>query len=418
MYCAAAVRERGGIILSNDSDLYAHDLGPNGAFVFLSSAELLANDEKASGLSAQYCETIRLDVFRSQEIAQRLGLNNLQQLAYEYSRWRSQALPEAVGSAKRHQGNDHEGFESFLQDYNTEPSALESQHFSSEALARLSTYSQLLDPRISEFVCQLESKEEVATVEVYLLFIIEDPSRSSAWLVSSTQRSLAYSLCALWHDQSRIPKTEFVEFQRRGSSYVAHEITLVSAADILSFATTLQTQLQHFIHTFSDMPNPLIWKVYALSETYHWYLNTSRTPPSPESMTRALTGRFAPRSNWEDIHLEAQIQAVLYSLRMLKQILSYTLTAIALPLPDEPLTRLATALETLPPLALLMPSLYDLASQSKSLDVENILHRLALILQDETTSPKLSPIHNNSEDDTSDERPTAEGDTETKASTN
>ena len=153
-----------------------HDLGSHGAFVFLSSADLRANDDFEEDVSKGCCQTFKLSVFRPRDIAERLGLDNLQKLAFEYQIKQSKTLPEALQSAKEHQVKSHSGFENFLTGYVTEPSVSESQQFSPESLARLSSHGKSLDPRISEIICQLESKDP-QIINAYLLCLIEDSAR-------------------------------------------------------------------------------------------------------------------------------------------------------------------------------------------------------------------------------------------------
>ena len=178
VYCAAAAKASGAIVLSNDSDLFVHNLGSHGAFVFLSSADLRANDDSEEDVQKGSCQTFKLSMFQPGHIAERLGLDNLQELAFEYRKitMQSTTLPEALQSAKEHQGRSRSGFEKFLKGYITEPSVSESQQFSPKSLARLSSHGKLLDPRISEVICQLESKDP-QIIHAYLLCLIEDPAR-------------------------------------------------------------------------------------------------------------------------------------------------------------------------------------------------------------------------------------------------
>lgn len=407
VYCAAAAKQSGAIVLSNDSDLFVHDLGFNGSFVFLSSAELRANDDHDEGLREDICQTIRLSIFRPRDIAERLGLDNLQQLAYEFQRRHSQTLPEALENAKKHQGGEHEGFQYFVEQYITEPSVSESQQFSQESLARISSHGRLLDPRVSETICQLESKAQ-QTVHASLLCLIEDPARSSAWLVSSSHRYFAYSIYGTFcNDQTEASSPVIIELTRRGQSFAADEIPIFSYDGLVDFALRLHKQLDEYRSQFSELHKPLVWRLYALSQVYHWYLNTSRTPPSREALTRAMTGRHKRRPSWDDIHLSAQIQAVLYSLRMIKQMLGYT-AAFPNTFSDPVLQNLATVLADLPNMALLIPSDLELAAQMSDSDVDDILNKLAAILQEEAASPDQDPNHGiESDEDTHDERPDA-----------
>ena len=389
-YCAAAAKESSAIILSNDSDLFVHDLGSNGAFVYLSSAELRATDDNDEGLVEHCCQIIRLSVFRPRDIAQRLGLDNLHQLAFEFHKRHSQTLPEALEAAKRHQGRGHEGFQMFLKQYILEPSDSESQQFSEESLARIFSHEKLLDPRTSEVICQLESKD-LQTTHAYLLCLIEDPFRSSAWLVTSAHRYFAYSIYSmLSNNQTEDSNTVIVEHTRRGQNFVEHVIPLLSHDGVIDFANHLHRQLDEYDTRFSGLYKPLVWRLYALSQVYHWYLNASRTPPSREDLTGAMTGQYKPRPTWDDIHLSAQIQAVLYSLRMIKQIL-----ACAVPATNSSANRvlrdLAATLEDLPDMALMIPSSFELAAQISNVDVNNILDDLAAQLQKEAGATDQDP---------------------------
>ena len=408
VYCAAAAKESGAIILSNDSDLFVHDLGSNGAFVYLSSTDLRANDENDRDLGKDCCQTLRLSVFRPRDIAKRLGLDNLHRLAFEFQIKHSSTLPEAVKAAKMHQGKEHEAFQRFLKGYITEPSVFESQYFSKESLARISTRGRLLDPRISEVICQLESNDRFVKIPVhaYLLCLIEDPARSSAWLASSSHRYFAYSIyTTICNNRPEASNTAIVELTRRGQSFAAQEIPLLSRDGVNDFALRLHQQLDQYTTRFSGIHKPLVWRLYALSQVYHRYLNTGRTPPSREALTRAMTGTYKPRPTWDDIHLSAQIQAVLYSLRMVKQILAYTAAATDTHR-NPPLQNLAKILDDLPNMALLIPSSLELAAQISEYNIDNILNNLATILQKEAGSTDGDPNRGvKSDGDTHDGRP-------------
>ena len=93
---------------------------------------------------------------------------------------------------------------------------------------------------------------------------------------------------------------------------------------------------------------------------------------------------YTPHPTWEDIHLEAQVQAVLYALRMIKQVLQFIAAAIEIPLPEE-LLKLTTSLQDLPVLSRLIPSPFELREVAEGVDVEGIMGRLAMLLQEEVT---------------------------------
>ena len=395
VYCALAARKNGGIILSNDSDLYVHDLG-TGAFVYLDSVEMPPSKDRQQNANSEDCKLIELGLNCPRDIAKRLGFSNLRELAYQFTRGYSQTLPEAIKAAKKHQRDDQISFNGFAQEYITETFISESKHFSPEALAPLSIQSQFIDPRLSELVYQLESKD-CHIAEAYLLCLIEDPCRSSAWLVSSGQRTFAYSICAL--PRKRKPGSEDLKIEecnRRGQDFIMQEISLLPEPEIIAYANSSQKRIQTITDTFSEIPSNLIWRIYTLFEVYRWYLNGDRTPPAKELLKSALTGVTHPRLTWETTHLSAQIQAVLFSLRMIYQALVYIVSATAEPLPTS-LRELATTLEKLPSLAQLIPSPFELASQTANLDIGSVLHRLAMMLQNEADHDGLSVIDTSEE---------------------
>lgn len=380
-YCASVARKTGGIILSDDSDLYVHDLGL-GTFVHFDLVGMRATSHEQPGSGLVACEVIELGLNSPNDVAKSFGVGNLRELAYQFTRGYSQTLPEAMKSAKKRQAIDQISFDDFAREYTTEPSILESECFSSEALARVSTQSHLSDPRVSEVICQLESKASHAT-EAYLLSLVDDPTRSSAWLVSSSQRTFAYSVCVLsLKSTSGRANIAIEECIRRGQDFVKQGISLLTEPETNAYASNLLGNLRTFTITFSNIPSNLIWRLYALFEVYQWHLNTNKTPPTQELLNSALTGKVHPQLTWQTIHLSAQIQAILYSLRMIHQIFIYVTSAAASPL-SPTLKDLATTLETLPSLAQLMPSPFELASQTAALNMESILHRLANVLQDE-----------------------------------
>lgn len=273
-YCALAARHCGNtpIILSDDSDLFHYDLGPTGNFVYLSTTELRPfTAEERPSERPETCETIKFEVFQSQDIAKRLGVE-LREIAFQFSQNPSQTLPQAIKAAKEKEGRQQADLNNFLDQY-VEPSVTKTRHATPNSSTQTAHHLQFLDPRMSELVVQLEESGNEA-IEVYLLFLIEDLSRASAWSVSWSQRAFAYSLCALNHEGFN----DIVECNRRGSIYMRQKIPLLPQASVFESATNLQEQIDSYRQTFSDLANPLNWRTFALSEVYKWYLDTAKTP--------------------------------------------------------------------------------------------------------------------------------------------
>ena len=99
-------------------------------------------------------------------------------------------------------------------------------------------------------------------------------------------------------------------------------------------------------------------------------------------MQRVLTGAYSPHPDWGDIHLEAQVQGVLYALRMVGQVVGYVAEAVEEALPGE-LVELKAALRDLPVLAKLIPSPFELREMVQGVDVGAVMERLGPSLQEE-----------------------------------
>lgn len=358
-YCALAARSSGNIpiILSNDSDLFLHDLGENAGFAFLSTTELRPVVLECA------CKGMKLAIFQPRNIAKRLGVE-LQLLGFQLSKTPSQTLSQAVEAVNRKKYGQDIALSQFLDRY-VQPST-----------TKMQPSTPGLDPRISELVLQLERREN-RPIEVYLLPLMEDPSRASAWSISSSQRVFAYSICTLTGAKEDMA-AGISECTRKGSNYVMQSIKVMSMTQILAFASKLRKGINIYQRTFSELYNPLIWRIFAISEVYRWHLDAGKSPPSAEMMARALSAE--PHMSWEDIHFSAQIQALLYSLRMISQALAYKSAISTGPAPAKELQNSGVCLKDLPFLALLLPSPHELARCAAALDVEGVLHRLANIL--------------------------------------
>lgn len=87
---------------------------------------------------------------------------------------------------------------------------------------------------------------------------------------------------------------------------------------------------------------------------------------------------------WEDLHLSAQIQAVLYSLRMLKQTLA-TIPPGIKSTKLAPFQHLSVVLTELPPLAQLLASRLELAAQvPRGFDAKIVVRTVVVMLRSRT----------------------------------
>ncbi|KAL8731904.1 MAG: hypothetical protein Q9181_004140 [Wetmoreana brouardii] len=307
-YCASAAKGSGGLVLTGDSDMLVHDIGKDSAVVFFNHLEF-----KRIGESPEHDSMVTAEIFRPADIAQRLGLPNLQRLAYEVKADPTIGFSEANRRA-RQSSNNPTRLRDFLEEYE-----IDQPTFTVPVPSQRS--NPLLDPRISELILQLSSTEDQG-VRIYLPFLIDDPSRSSAWVVSSAIRYLTYNLLCSYIPN---PLEEITEVSRKGFRILPSAIPL-SPSSISNEVEALTSHMQETQEHAPALTPTLRYRTFALRETYRWYITSDRNPPSHSIIDRALTCEYAKSTmTWEDIHLEAQIQAVLYALRMMKQSVTYLL---------------------------------------------------------------------------------------------
>ena len=333
-YCAQAARRSGGIVLTSDSDLLIHDLGSNGAVAFFSQVQLL----KCDGCDDQ---KIMASVSVASEISRSLGLKDLLRLGFEIKEDPSVTLAEAVRRAKeRIAGEKMDLLHEFCLEY---------REIDLRSSSSVDIYETIIDPRISELVLQVHSKEDSAA-RMYLPFLIEDPTRASAWSVASEIRSLAYSL--LLNSNKRNQITAIQEYSRRGGQIMPLEMSLMDPSECTTYAKMIIERRKSVVAFFQSYSETSIWRAMGLIEVYAWYIAEERTLPSDDLVTNAVNReRRRGLLSWQEIHLSAQLQAALYSMRIASQVLAYTETTSKSPkFPD-----LTMQLQSLPALEELFP---------------------------------------------------------------
>lgn len=305
-YCAQHLSQHGGIVLTSDSDLLAHDLG-NGRVVFFREIYL-------DGSSNLTCST-----FSPREISERLGLpsKDLCRFAYERKSCAHSTLPQILQNCAR-PVKDNVGYERFCQEY--------LRH----EICSLPTSADggsvpigFLDPRLSELILQLglgnSESLEVRENKIFLPVLVEDPLRGSAWEQSLPIRQLAYTL-ARW----LIPGTDSsVQEYRRVNTQVqkGREVFFLTKPNAQAFAEELVAALAQVKEETNNDPI-LCWQILCLymdiRESFEQGKKSSvlQVLQQPRNLPRSKTGKIG----WEIIHFAAQLQASHYSFRMLKQV--------------------------------------------------------------------------------------------------
>lgn len=273
------------IIFTSDTDLLLYNYAPETLIVFFQDADV------TTGFKA-YCP---------EQMRQRMQLQHLAQFAFAMTREPSRTSDDLLRDAK---GLDltSDAYLEFSERYAGR--TVVTNHVS--AFNSLPLPLQMLDVRISEFVHQ--ALESSPTPLVYLPLLVEDPNQSSAWSSGQDYRELAYSMLA--------PKTSTVhEYRRKAQGISVQELRLsatdVSVADMMAHISGVSKWASD-----RNLSRALMWPLFALSIV----LLDSKTTPSVPVVLRVLNGDFD--NSWEFIHLTARLQAVLYSLRVLQQVIT------------------------------------------------------------------------------------------------
>lgn len=351
IFCARAVSEWGGIILTNDSDLLVYNLGTHGGVVFLDQLEF----REAHGTSRK-CDTFQAFINKTSDISSRLGFDDFRSIAFEIALDTHVSFPVAIKRAGLREGDtsDRKSLQSFFDEYDIKPSSLENYQRTGMALATGRFNGLFLDARNSELII---------SGSMYLPFLIDDPSKISAWNVSRQLRLFAYSCLALGIYQ--FPKTIF-EHSRRGARIVENRVQTLSCEDTIVFGKMLIDSVESFEDSVSGLCIQHFWRLFAAHSVYKWYLDEEKSLPSKSSLVAAYAGITAgDKLTWFDIHISAQMQAFLYAFRALKQILNYlNVKADGRSLLPAELWAVQTRLSSLPSINELIPSRLELATQS------------------------------------------------------
>ncbi|KAJ5184570.1 Small-subunit processome Utp21 [Penicillium cf. griseofulvum] len=337
--CASVAKLTGCAVLTDDSDLLLHDLGQHGAVLFLDSVQT------SSGIWDPAEPDIRGLRICPHSLSGRLGIPSVQWFAYELQRNIHISFAELIQISKESSKATELSSEylEFLREYQHETA-------DNEVIREAKQSLQSLDPRVSELFWQYELPGIYCSDEqphVYLGILNEDSSRRCAWEQGRTYRSLGYS----FFNNSRPTANRFTalhEFVRRGGRIVAEEITLSGAKTVASDMDLVRKRLATAHTTFDGgLSVESFWFLFALSDIYRDGSGTTTVPSAKELESFLTKGYMVQSTRWPDIHLLAQIQAALYSLRILKQLLDIAA-------PGDDMVESSSLFADLPPLHIMM----------------------------------------------------------------
>ncbi|KAI5283905.1 hypothetical protein KEM54_001742 [Ascosphaera aggregata] len=303
--CAESARNSGSSVLTQDSDLLIHDLG-DASVIFLDS---LALTESGSLLAREW---------RPSSIVKRLGVPSMQHLGFEIYRHRSSSLATIVQHSKSlYDARTSAMFASFRKEYDVRPGPQVSN-------------PHIMDPRISELYAQYMLPSELddasGAPHIYLPMLIEDYTRSAACLQGSDIRLAAYSIFNLSFPPEK-RKTCVTEYMRRASSVAAVNVTLLTSDDALEYAQIVLSKIESIRGACDSDCLPIhFWLAFAVSDVF---ANNANKNMDFQSLERLLmTGCREGSLRWGDLHFQAQLHAVLYSVRIFRTLVSVALNSL------------------------------------------------------------------------------------------
>lgn len=332
-FCAQAVEIHGGTLITSDSDLLLYDLGPDGNVVFLNDisisdppSQALTTQESAG--SAAQTRAISALVYNQHAILKNMGPKSGRQdllaFAYELSMGSYSSLAQwTVEAARTQQSNsdaeDHD-YQRFVARYQEPPVSW------TPGIECLS----FLDPRISEFVLSMSDDftiidpdlvgQSQRTPEFYLPQLLDRWDLRSAWTPGNRLRECAYEICGRRPNDDR---PTVIEYRRALSESPQGQEVHLSGGE--HAVRSLGDQLS-YISTFTQQPvlcpGNLRWIALCLCfELSDAYLEGKPSIAMRSWKKAALADYLLDPGDWDSIHLAAQIQGTLYSLRMLQQAL-------------------------------------------------------------------------------------------------
>ncbi|GAB1318852.1 XPG domain containing-domain-containing protein [Madurella fahalii] len=313
-FCAHHVRHSARWVLTSDSDLLIYDLGQDGGVIFFSDIDVDMERHRLIGLQ-----------YRPSNLCRRLSLKpdtGLAYLAFEISKDPYLTFEQAIERSKKGEAVSvsRQEYTDFMEPYLSPEVALNLE----------GGQAPTLDPRVSEITLRSLSTSGVATralenrqdtdseLEMFLPFLLDCPSRTSAWEASKPVRKLAYGILQTVRGGVIPLVTEMRRLQSMSSGV---RVDIPGPPDIDKTAASLIALLSR-IEASVSQPE-VVWAVLSIYHEIAMIMDRARGYPlSLEVLMQDARGRLDVCS-WDFIHVLAQAQATYYSLRMLQQILQF-----------------------------------------------------------------------------------------------
>jgi hypothetical protein len=297
--CARLAQSSGAAILTDDSDLSLFDLGSEGSVLWLRDLSVQQSDKALQGRC-----------FRPARTARELCHSFFLYFGFERyldPRASTAVIQQRAGAVIR-QDEQKEAFDTF------------GASFEITAEAKDPLVLTDLDSRVAEFITQAMESKEIP--QVYLPILHEDPTRDSSWMYGSIYRQLAYSM--FYHLRNKQAPECVVEYTRKGQHIGLTNIQVLALPQLEVMASTVTRKLTHL--QAGDVAS---WYASARLAVLEQKIAAGKAVFSQVAVDAMFSverqGKAGSISWEEDVHLLGNVHAVLYSWRMLKQILCWAL---------------------------------------------------------------------------------------------
>lgn len=376
------------IILTGDSDLVIH---PSPAkVVFFSEIKLRSTQRSKSS------PMISGKLYSSHVLAARLGLavSDFPQLAYYLLQSKQISLAAAADVLKSNVSMSDAQSTSYQR--HLQAFAAETSLAAIKAMSRWSKPLQTLagraDPRVSNLVeqCLLSKRVGDSGARLYLGTIFDYPPRASAWQASTAIRQLCYSVLAVYAGN----RFNMLEIDRRGTRATESNVPLLSANQTYTEAGRLADHIIVSLasrEVYNNNTETACWRLLAIRSALFFEHSSQRDLPGKQRVLNLMLGAQTQHS-WEDLHLSAQAEGVLYSLRILKQVLEIVTEYSKSNKDCDPVHStiivLSETLKPMPSIRQLMPSPF--AALIVKMSAPYLLKQLAMFYNDEAPTTELS----------------------------
>lgn len=326
-------------IFSDDSDLLVYRLSDQ---ICVAPFRDLCDEKNGANI------TRKAEIYWPAQIAKQALLNDLIKPAFFMSLDPHLTFDKAAQKTRNSDPSHSKDFQEFDKTFQTSMEQAQWTELTSPLKRHtLASY----DTRVSELVCQLPSldSQDSQCLRMYLPFLIDDPGRATGWKVGSMSRTAAYEILL----RCTGLKAHIQEYGRSGSKVASLLIESRDAGDtseqLKEWIDHLEAVLRWAVQSQADELSGIgIWRYLALRETLEQYHSDRGSLPTLNDALHVVRNR--EDRNWARVHLTAQYQAAYYSMRMLKQIISYV---AVLPQNNfqEQCLRLCTLLSSLPTIA-------------------------------------------------------------------